>query len=48
MLFWLLPKNMSFTLIKDYQSKGTLTTEVKRSLLAFGRNENLDLIIDSH
>jgi tRNA1Val (adenine37-N6)-methyltransferase len=32
--------------IKITRVKGTLTTEVKRSLLAFGRNENLDLIID--
>jgi tRNA1Val (adenine37-N6)-methyltransferase len=45
MLFWLLPKNMSHP-IKITRVKGTLTTEVKRSLLAFGRNENLDLIID--
>jgi tRNA1Val (adenine37-N6)-methyltransferase len=34
--------------IKITRVKGTLTTEVKRSLLAFGRNENLDLIIDGH
>jgi tRNA1Val (adenine37-N6)-methyltransferase len=45
MLFLALAKEHELYPIK-IRVKGTLTTEVKRSLLAFGRNENLDLIID--
>ncbi|MFT7335526.1 MAG: tRNA1Val (adenine37-N6)-methyltransferase [Porticoccaceae bacterium] len=47
-------ENTFLTLAKEYglyplkitRVKGTPATEVKRSLLAFGRNENLDFIID--
>jgi tRNA1Val (adenine37-N6)-methyltransferase len=44
--FLALAKEHELYPIKITRVKGTLTTEVKRSLLAFGRNENLDLIID--
>jgi tRNA1Val (adenine37-N6)-methyltransferase len=44
--FLALAKESELHPLKITRVKGTPTTEVKRSLLAFGRNENLDLIIN--
>ncbi|MFQ3173245.1 MAG: tRNA1Val (adenine37-N6)-methyltransferase [Flavobacterium sp.] len=44
--FLALAKEFELHPLKITRVKGTPTTEVKRSLLAFGRNENLDLIIN--
>ena len=44
--FLALAKEFELHPLKITRVKGTPTTVVKRSLLAFGRNENLDLIIN--
>jgi tRNA1Val (adenine37-N6)-methyltransferase len=44
--FLSLAKEYDLFPLKITRVKGTPTTEIKRSLLAFSRNENLDLIID--